>query len=245
MQLLFNAIHNTYIVIALKTETVMSTLYSTSTLVPGVLFGWFVPSPDGINPPETEGIVLPQQTHTSRFGILTGINQTFPETDALVTRLEGVAIGIRTADCIPLVAYAPDIRMIAAIHAGWRGTIAGIAPRTLGHLIDRGADPTRLQVRFGPGICGDCYEVSPELAARFSDAGFGECVHGRNLDLIAANILSLLRLGIPRENIVPPSLCTRHSEIYTPDGHHLYLPSWRRVSGLPDRLVTWIRMESN
>lgn len=221
----------------------MSTLYSTSSILPGVSFGWFVPSPDGTNPPKTEGIILPQQTHTTHFSILTDPRQIFSETDALVTELKGVAIGIRTADCIPLVAYAPDIEMIAAIHAGWRGTIGGIAPRTLGHLIAEGADPTRLQVRFGPGICGDCYEVSPELADRFTEAGFGECVHGRHLDLIAANILSLRRLGIPWQNIVPPILCTRHSELTDSAGNPGRLPSWRRVPGLPDRLITWIRME--
>jgi UPF0124 protein DR_1966 len=243
LQLLFNAIHNTYIVIALKTETVMSTLYSTSSITSEVSFGWYVPSPDSSNPPETKDIVLPQQTHTTHFGILTDPAQTFPETDALVTRLKGVAIGIRTADCIPLVAYAPDIETVAAIHAGWRGTIGGIAPRTLRHLINQGADPARLQVRFGPGICGDCYEVSPDLAAQFTETGFGECVHGRHLDLIAANILSLLRLGIPRENIIPPSLCTRHSELTDAVGKPGCLPSWRRIPGLTDRLITWIRME--
>lgn len=233
----------------------MSTLYSTSNLAPGVSFGWFVPVSGGFNPPETDGIVLPQQTHTSRFGILTDINQEFPETDAIVTGLKGVAIGIRTADCIPIVAYAPDIKMTAAIHAGWRGTIAGIAPHTLGYLISRGAAPSLLQVRFGPGICGDCYEVSPELAEQFTRAGFGECIIHRgsgvsgegkinpSLDLIGANIISLHRLGIPSCNIVRPTLCTRHSEISVPGAQPRTLPSWRRTPGLSDRLVTWIRQE--
>lgn len=194
-----------------------------------------------------ERIVLPQQTHTCRFGVVRSPEESFPETDALVTGLRGVAIGVRTADCIPLVVYAPDIKMIAAIHAGWRGTIEGIAPYTVGYMLGQGASMSAIQVRFGPGICGACYEVSQELADRFSEAGFRECVkvapERPHLDLVAANILSLRCLGIPEANIVAPEVCTLHSRLHDSEGNPALLPSWRREAGIRQRLVTWIRMD--
>lgn len=212
----------------------------------GVSYGWFVPAPYGGNPPEAEGIVLPQQTHTSRFGILREAGEEFPETDALVTQLKGVAVGVRTADCIPVVAYAPDIEMTAAIHAGWRGTLGGILARTFGHMIGEGASPSAIRVYFGPGICGSCYEVSSELADCFVAAGFGRAVirpdgeaGNPHLDLVAANIIQMLKSGIPERNITRPELCTLHSWV---PGSAQRLPSWRRSPGVTERLVTWIRM---
>lgn len=187
----------------------------------------------GENPPQ--GIVLPVQTHTSNVGVIEqgdGAIPPFRETDALVSFRENLAIGVRTADCVPIVLYAPDIRAVAAVHAGWKGSLAGIVDNVADILASRGADLALTHAAMGPCICGGCYEVSLELAARFADAGFAGCIsHGRYLDLPAVNRSRLTAMGVPPENIAMPLACTRTDS---------RLPSWRRCPGTAERLVTWI-----
>ncbi|MDE7080821.1 MAG: polyphenol oxidase family protein [Muribaculaceae bacterium] len=129
-------------------------------------------------------VVLPQQTHSAnvavvehrhldrlRNGDATSWPEIFGDTDALITRLPGVWIGVRTADCVPVLLCADDIRAIAAIHAGWKGTRSDIVGATVRRLVDMGADAARIRAYIGPCICADCYEVSPELAEEFRAAG--------------------------------------------------------------------------
>ncbi|MDE6097651.1 MAG: polyphenol oxidase family protein [Muribaculaceae bacterium] len=177
-------------------------------------------------------ILLPSQTHSCNVAVADRMC-VLPDTDAVVTRVPGLRIGIRTADCIPLLLYAPDIGAIAAIHAGWRGSLGGIATRTVSVLQGIGADVSLLQAAFGPGICVSCYEVSAELAEEFRKAGFSDCIAGtRHLDLEAVNRRRLTDMGVPPENIRPKSRCT----FETPA-----LPSWRR-DATTKRLVSWIEL---
>ena len=197
------------------------------------------------------GIVTPQQTHTANVGIVTDPAQSFPETDALITRLPGVTVGVRTADCVPILLYASDIKAVAAVHAGWKGSLHGIIDNTVDELVSMGADPTSIFAAFGPSICGDCYEVSPDLAEMFRNAGFGDCVSQRqrkdpltgedmaaerpHIDLQVVNVRRLLNAGVPQTHIVPSSVCTRHAA-------SLNLPSYRRLPGTTNRLLTTISL---
>lgn len=194
-------------------------------------------------------VILPRQTHTCNVGIIEADSEApetiaFDDTDALVCFRSGTAIGIRTADCVPILLYAPDLHAVAAIHAGWKGSFGGIVDNAVRTLTGRGADPARMEAAMGPCICGGCYEVSPELAERFADAGFGECLtEGKrtaagncanpSLDLPAVNRLRLLRLGVPDGQIAMPPCCTLENDIF---------PSWRRTPGTGTRLLTWIRL---
>ena len=179
-------------------------------------------------------VVLPQQTHSCKVAVIgrDGVVPPLADTDAVISMCSGVAVGVRTADCVPVLLYAPDIPAVAAVHAGWRGSLGGIVSNAVGQLIHLGADPARMKAAFGPCICGDCYEVSPELADDFRRAGFADCIIGtRNLDLVAVNRTRLRAAGLLTDNIITSScLCTRE----TPD-----LPSWRRAP-TDRRLATWI-----
>ena len=80
--------------------------------------------------------------------------------DALVTDQPGVMVAVRTADCVPVLVHDPQRRVVAAIHAGWRGAVAGIVPKTIGLMRSRfGSDSAQMHVSIGPsaGVC--CYEV--------------------------------------------------------------------------------------
>jgi YfiH family protein len=88
--------------------------------------------------------------------------------DAVLALDPGVAAGVRVADCVPILLYAEDLSVAAAVHSGWRGTrlsIAARAVRALQHAT--GADPARMLAAVGPCIGRCCYEVSAELASMF------------------------------------------------------------------------------
>ena len=85
--------------------------------------------------------------------------------DALVTAENGVFLGVLTADCVPLLFIAPKQRLAAAVHAGWRGTLAGIASKTVDDFMSRyGVAAGDLEVALGPSIGVCCYEVNEDVA---------------------------------------------------------------------------------
>lgn len=195
--------------------------------------------------------VAPKQTHTTNVGIVENIGQEFQDTDAVITRLKHVAIGIRTADCVPIVLYAPDIEAVAAIHAGWRGTLGGIVNETVNKLKGMGANILLMHAAFGPSVCKGCYEVSEELATQFKNAGFSKFVsHGEMMDPLTGDISSknsfrldleginrarLIDLGVKDKNIASNVFCTRHEQ-------RIKLPSWRLTKGTDERLITLITL---
>ncbi len=140
------------------------------------------------------------------------------EADGLITRARHVALAIRTADCVPiLIAARPSAPSpgIAALHAGWRGTLGQIAARAVHLLGDRfGIAPAQLSAAIGPCIGPCCYAVSPALARDFA-ARFGESCIARgaedgqpHLDLRQANRQALLEAGLRPEAIQKSDRCT-------------------------------------
>jgi hypothetical protein len=91
-----------------------------------------------------------------------------PRADAVVTRKPGMAIGVSTADCGPLLFADADARVIGAAHAGWRGAFTGIIEATLTAMEKLGADRSRITVALGPTIRQPNYEVGPEFVERFT-----------------------------------------------------------------------------
>jgi YfiH family protein len=92
--------------------------------------------------------------------------------DALISNRPGIALSIRTADCLPILIADPAKRAIAAIHAGWRGTVQEIVPKTVRAMEDQfGSRPEDLVVVVGPGIGSCCFEVGPEVAGQFGVSG--------------------------------------------------------------------------
>ena len=134
--------------------------------------------------------------------------------DALITDLRGIAIAIRVADCVPILICHERAGAIAAVHAGWRGTVAGVLAAAIGALRETyGADPAGLRLAIGPCIGPCCFEVGPEVVESFlaGDPRSGSCIRddrGTRIDLIAANRLQALEAGVPADGIEELSGCT-------------------------------------
>jgi polyphenol oxidase len=93
-----------------------------------------------------------------------------PRADAIVTRTEGLAIGITAADCGPLLLVDPDARVIGAAHAGWKGALSGIVESTIEAMEKLGAERAGIVAAIGPLIRQPSYEVGNEFVERFMDA---------------------------------------------------------------------------
>lgn len=90
-----------------------------------------------------------------------------PRADALMTRAPGIALGILTADCAPVLFADPTVPMVAAAHAGWRGAVGGVIEATLAAMEQEGATRASIRAAIGPCIGGLSYEVGPEFPAPF------------------------------------------------------------------------------
>jgi polyphenol oxidase len=91
-----------------------------------------------------------------------------PRADAIVTRERGLAIGITTADCGPILFADADAQIVGAAHAGWRGALGGVAEATIAAMEQLGAERGRIRAVLGPMIRQASYEVGPDLIARFT-----------------------------------------------------------------------------
>jgi len=136
-----------------------------------------------------------------------------PEGDALVLQGPGIAAGVFVADCLPVLICDPVARTAAAVHAGWRGTVAGVVGRAIEALCRLGSEPKRLAVAMGPAIGSCCFEVGEEvvtaLVAAFPSAASAVQRTPRVLvDLVAANRLQAVEAGVPPERIQASGLCT-------------------------------------
>jgi hypothetical protein len=89
-----------------------------------------------------------------------------PKADAVVTRTPGLAVGVLTADCAPVLFADADARVVAAAHAGWRGATAGILEATIAQMERHGAERSRIRAAVGPAINQESYEVGPEFEAQ-------------------------------------------------------------------------------
>lgn len=184
--------------------------------------------------PAPPGVELPRQVHGARVAVLPP-RGVAGEADAVVSDVPGRGVGVRTADCVPILLASPDGRAVAAVHAGWRGTAAGIAREAVRVLARRaGCAPGDLVAALGPHIGPCCYEVDRRVRERFArEEVFLPGVRpGRwMLDLGTANELDLLEAGMRGERIERVGGCTRCS----PEGY----PSYRR-GDRERRMVHWI-----
>jgi YfiH family protein len=109
------------------------------------------------------------QVHSPDVAVATAPwdTDTRPRADAMVTRVEGLALGVTTADCGPVLFADPDARVIGAAHAGWKGALTGVLEATIHAMEKLGADRSRIQVAIGPLIRQPSYEVGAEFVERF------------------------------------------------------------------------------
>ena len=125
------------------------------------------------------------------------------EGDALISGQPGRTLSIRTADCLPILLADRRTGAVAAIHAGWRGTVAQIAPAAVSRMTEEfGSKPEDIIAAIGPGIGPCCYEVGDEVARQFGESG------SRHLNLAEHNRRQLEKVGVCPANIDVISPCT-------------------------------------
>ena len=149
--------------------------------------------------------------------------------DALVTQVPRLSVSVRTADCFPILLADPATHAIAAIHAGWRGTAAGVVRSTLARMQDEfGTIPKNVRAAIGPGIGACCYEVGMDVARQFSIG-----LIGGHLDLAAENRSQLIAAGLDPANIDVVGGCTSCNPAQ--------FFSWRRDRDPDGRMISYIR----
>jgi hypothetical protein len=154
-----------------------------------------------------------------------------PAADALVSNHPAVAVAVRTADCVPLLLADTATGAVAAVHAGWRGTAAGVARAAVDAMQDRfGITARNLVVAIGPSIGACCYRVGQDVVDAFAAAGHAALERWLvrrdpgcgirdpevRLDLVAANRDQLMLAGVPEGQIHACGLCTAmHLDVFT------------------------------
>lgn len=167
--------------------------------------------------------------------------------DAVMTNVPGVCIGVSTADCIPILLYDQQKRVVAAVHAGWRGTVQRIAKKAVEVMkATYGSSPSDLLAQIGPGISLKSFEVGQEVYDAFAAEGFsmepisclmpssqgvgnGEKWH---IDLPACNCQQLLEAGLRSEQIHTLHVCTyeQHADYFS--ARRLGIHSGRTFTGI-------------
>lgn len=115
-----------------------------------------------------EHIMIPRQTHSTNVRWVNTFGEV-PDTDAVITSEKGLCIAVKTADCIPILLYDVRKHLIAAVHAGWRGTVGRIVEKTLRQMESEAED---LHAIIGPGISEESFEVGDEVYEQFMQADF-------------------------------------------------------------------------
>lgn len=164
-------------------------------------------------------VIQGHQVHDCKVAIIDRPDMTRADLegyDAFITNLPGVAIGVSTADCVPVLLYDPAKRVVAAVHAGWKGTVLHISQKAIEVMaVKFGSRAEDLRAVIGPAIGSDSFQVGMEVAEKFKMAGFPMDViwsfrgpgdgspmsGGHHIDLFKANRWLLEEAGILQDNI--------------------------------------------
>ncbi len=143
-----------------------------------------------------------------------GLHDAIDGADALVTTTPGIVLAILTADCLPVVLHDPVAGVLACVHAGWRGTVAGVTAAAVAAMTSLGSSPSDVIAGLGPAVAGDRYQVGPEVhqavsqafgsaAAAFirPDSRPGAIPDRWLLDVSGANRHALVEAGVPGAQI--------------------------------------------
>ena len=185
-------------------------------------------------------IVVPRQTHTTNVRVITDVptSEELQDVDAVVTHLKDFCLCVSTADCVPVLLYDKEKQVIAAIHAGWRGTVGRIVEKTIEVMrIHYGTEGKDLVACIGPSISLESFEVGDEVYAAFEEAGFDMTRIARryekwHLDLWEANRVQLLANGVLPEHIEVAGICTFQCYEDFFSARRLGIKSGRILSGI-------------
>lgn len=209
-----------------RTEGIKWLSFPPLNALPLVLHGFIVKSPNSTSPPGSKmpGKLLKKVSR--REATLISLSQMHRDEcvtissrdrlkkryvgDALLTDRDDVLISVAVADCLPVFMVNPKRRIIGMIHAGWRGTLLGVASRTLEKAKRRfGCEPGEFRVLFGPCIQSCCYRVSDDVAVLFDPDCVNRSPDGKaTLDLVRANLKQLANSGVKEDRIFATAVCT-------------------------------------
>ena len=193
----------------------------------------------------TVRFVTMRQVHGTDVAVVGPETLEMPVADALVTASPGLALSGLTADCVPMLLVAPPSKGVAAVHAGWRGTLAGVPQRVLAALQEKFAvQPQGIYAALGPAVGGCCYEIEASIAdaleARWGvmpdavrrDDRAAKKPAKAHLDLRRVNAAILARAGVPPDQIVSvgPCTCCNRTEYF----------SYRATNGTTGRQLSFI-----
>ncbi len=185
-------------------------------------------------------VILPRQTHSDNVFTLghsfTTLSQEerkklLQDVDALITAEESLCIGVSTADCVPILLYSPEKRVVAAVHAGWRGTVKRIVQKCVNQMVsDFSCKPAEIHAIIGPSISPEAFEVGEEVVNEFQCAKFPmdailsylppmkrneQAEKKAHIDLWAANTILLEEAGVDFSHIQVCGTCTYyHSDTF-------------------------------
>ena len=197
-----------------------------------------------------ERLIIPYQTHSCNVMI---IDESFmqlsgdarqamlQEKDAIITSIPNVCLCVSTADCVPVLLYDSVREVVAAVHAGWRGTVGKIVAHTLQVMREQyGTQARDVHAIIGPCISLKAFEVGIEVYDTFEQAGFDmeQIAHWHpekkkyHIDLPAANRLQLLSDGVPEEQIHDSAICTYTQDEDFFSARRLGIRSGRILNGI-------------
>lgn len=160
--------------------------------------------------------------------------------DALITDIKDIAIGIFTADCVPILIYDIKLDVIAAIHSGWKGAFNQITSKTIDKMRQEyGSNPRNLKVFIGPHNRECCYEIGEELKKQFSELPIYRdkpIFNGNNLSIEKCIMYQLVDRNVPKENIMAINICTYCNK-------ECQLFSYRKAGDKSGRMFSFIYMD--
>jgi hypothetical protein len=192
--------------------------------------------------------IVANQTHSDNITVITqketkgweSLSDAIEDCDALITDVKGIVLNVLTADCVPILLYDTQKEVVAAVHAGWKGTKAQITYKTVQKMTQMyGSDPKDIIAGIAPSIGRCCYEVGKEVAEHFFDSPEGLTPKGEKymLDLPFINKQQLLAAGLKEENIEMSHTCTAcNVERFF---------SYRKEKGCSGRFMSMIGMKNS
>ena len=164
-----------------------------------------------------DSVYMAHQSHSKNImRVKKGMaNQGIEDIDAFISHDRGVCLTVKTADCVPVLLFDPKVKVIAAVHAGWRGTVKKILQITIQDMISNyGSIPENIIAGIGPSICHHCYEIGKEVVEAVKEnfsywEGLITYTGSKtNLNLQETNKQQLIRSGVKTKNIEISECCT-------------------------------------
>lgn len=163
---------------------------------------------------DMEELILPEQIHGSKITLIDTKDKgkKIKGADGLITKEKRVVLGVTTADCLPVLFFEPEERIVAVAHAGWEGTLKRVCQKVVERIKDLKGNPAEIVVAVGPHIKSCCYDIDEKRALEFKKEFGQEVVIKENgqsfLDLTKVNLIQLSKSGIKEKNIEVLPFCT-------------------------------------